>query len=414
MKSKINYHEKYLKYKNKYLALKKSHLMRGGAIEDFAGAPQSFREVCNQQLINLRAPIENCLQTANQIQDNDEKTQAKIACFNDYKLNSTTDIRNLNPENAMFNFEQCDRCTGNYTSYLVRTNNEPVDYRVSNTLDPRRRNIQNCSTFSYSDIDLVTGTGLFKYFAQQPNLLPTQPRPQNYKRIIYDIIRNNNYIIRERIAQFNDVNNFTDFEFRQIKQVPGTILEYKNSTSIRPPTEQGNIDYRLNLIENKITFCAEGNIIYANRNSIIGSTNVNSCTFVIIILNNGNKITIHHNTPEEAPQFEYYSNERTNPSFSIRQYLTNTITGDLRIANIIFVGDSQFLVTTNRNYDRTLKNLYEEYLRHDYINLLEQTDPIRRDLSENIIPANLSINHIYSKFDLIINNTNNILIMTLQ
>jgi hypothetical protein len=42
------------------------------------------------------------------------------------------------------------------------------------------------------------------------------------------------------------------------------------------------------------TLCAEGNVVWVNANSKVGSTKVDSCMFVILILNDNSKICIHH------------------------------------------------------------------------------------------------------------------------
>ena len=41
--------------------------------------------------------------------------------------------------------------------------------------------------------------------------------------------------------------------------------------------------------------CMEGNIVWVTRGSKVGSGGVDSCMFVIIILNDGSKICLHHN-----------------------------------------------------------------------------------------------------------------------
>ena len=57
-----------------------------------------------------------------------------------------------------------------------------------------------------------------------------------------------------------------------------------------------NIDQtRLQLYPDDIdTLCAEGNVVWVSANSKVGSTKVDSCIFVILILNDNSKICIHH------------------------------------------------------------------------------------------------------------------------
>lgn len=47
------------------------------------------------------------------------------------------------------------------------------------------------------------------------------------------------------------------------------------------------------------TLCAEGNIVWVSKESKVGSTTIDSCMFVVIILNDESKICIHHNLQDE-------------------------------------------------------------------------------------------------------------------
>jgi len=180
----MNYQEKYLKYKNKYLKLKK---IIGGA-----NTLPELEAECASQISSL-TPAGIC-----------------PSCYTNYMLDPADTTLTLN------SLRMCNN---------HQLNNKYFDNTI--LLNPQKYN------FTINDFEPCLPTAV--------SLL----NPQNYINVYDDNLRN-----------------------------PGIPLRKNDNIS---------------------TFCAEGNIVFANQNSIIGSTAINTCMFVIILLGNGEKICIHHN-----------------------------------------------------------------------------------------------------------------------
>lgn len=88
--------------------------------------------------------------------------------------------------------------------------------------------------------------------------------------------------------------NLTTTRFEVCLSTDVSLLNPRNYINVYEDNLR-NPRFSLRRINNISTFCAEGNIVFANQNSIIGSTAINTCMFVIILLGNGDKICIHHN-----------------------------------------------------------------------------------------------------------------------
>jgi len=74
--------------------------------------------------------------------------------------------------------------------------------------------------------------------------------------------------------------------------------EYKSIKSYYMNPENGNLCIQM-YPTNISTFCAEGNIVWVTRESKVASSGLDSCMFVVIVLNDGSKICIHHNFYDE-------------------------------------------------------------------------------------------------------------------
>ena len=93
-----------------------------------------------------------------------------------------------------------------------------------------------------------------------------------------------------------------------------------------------------NPIDNDV-ICAEGNIVYVTPNSRVASTTIDSCLFVIIILNNGCKICIHHNVFDVQPFVEQKNFSDIN-SFIFSNIRSSLQRNNLTINRFYFCGDN--------------------------------------------------------------------------
>lgn len=137
------------------------------------------------------------------------------------------------------------------------------------------------------------------------------------------------------------------------------LMDYKLYKSIKSylPTEKPKIKLYPDDIN---TFCAEGNIVWVTKNSKVGSGGIDSCMFVIIILNDNTKICIHHNVYDNLEDFssleelggKYYKN-MSNYTI-LREIFANSCI-DKRIVNKIY------LCFNNKNDHYDYNNLIDMY-----------------------------------------------------
>lgn len=77
---------------------------------------------------------------------------------------------------------------------------------------------------------------------------------------------------------------------------------YKNISSYTITNVSGKVNVTIQLHGTTIdTFCAEGNIVWVNKESKVGTSGITSCMFVCIILNDDSKLCIHHNYGDITP-----------------------------------------------------------------------------------------------------------------
>jgi len=222
--------------------------------------------------------------------------------------------------------------------------------------------------------------------SQKSNLPPDLNCPSCYT----------NYILQNNDITLNSIRMCNNHEFNE-KYFNNTILinpqKYNfNTNNFEPclPTEVSllnPINYRnvhddnlrnpinpLRKNDNISTFCAEGNIVFTNQNSIIGSTAINSCMFVIILLGNGEKICIHHNAFDNdynpniinATNLERLLNElKTNPGYS--DFLNFDVNKNLKC--IILTEQFTAYSTISSKYYEILNN----NINFDKINVINTT-----------------------------------------
>ena len=122
------------------------------------------------------------------------------------------------------------------------------------------------------------------------------------------------------------------------------------------------------------TLCAEGNVVWVSANSKVGSTKVDSCIFVIFILNDNSKICIHHvvSDDEESNQQMRGANNITNMMYSGDDAIWNILEGIIngQLQKVYFCGTG----INSVQYDK-LKKKYNEMLQKfnedtDYLNTI--------------------------------------------
>jgi hypothetical protein len=105
--------------------------------------------------------------------------------------------------------------------------------------------------------------------------------------ILYFIHPDNPYLIKKYNYERRTFENFRD---------TSVLMNDTNYLAIKSYSKNKDGKLHIVLYPNNIsTFCAEGNIVWVTKESKVGSTGLDSCMFVIIILTDGTKICIHHN-----------------------------------------------------------------------------------------------------------------------
>jgi hypothetical protein len=97
--------------------------------------------------------------------------------------------------------------------------------------------------------------------------------------------------------QLFEINSFDPIE--NVDTISQSFLnpaQYRNVCSYTVISDPilGNIITIKEFNQDVSTFCAEGNIVWVNSNSKVGTTGITSCLFVIIFLDDYSKLCIHH------------------------------------------------------------------------------------------------------------------------
>jgi hypothetical protein len=246
----MNYYEKYLKYKTKYINLKN---LLGGDYESL-----------------------------------------QINCESEIKINK---------------YENCIHCYYQYTS-LDNGDDQSKSYSIRNP----EKSFSNCTlhktTKKYFDINDILEMKNFDDRTSQFDLIPD--------RAIYNIHLLNPDIFRGIKSIFFDSIN--KGRIYKIGRYPETID----------------------------TLCAEGNLVWVNKESKVGTTGIDSCMFVVIILEDESKICIHHNLNDEIEFFNIIGPDKKYFNFSYKDNLRNIIEQSTigPIRKIYLIGE-QISISTN-------------------------------------------------------------------
>jgi hypothetical protein len=177
-------------------------------------------------------------------------------------------------------------------------------------------------------------------------------------RICYDHKSNEIYFYNTQISRIINKFNIITERFLPIKTL--ILLDtnkYFNISSY--DINCNNISCKISMHPNDIdTLCPEGNIIWVNKNSKVGSTNINSCSFVVLILSDESKICIHHNKLDTDEYEDALLPDKKNPSYFYEK-IKDILNENLRILKIYFCGgDLKSYGTIHFNY--ILLGTYEE------------------------------------------------------
>ena len=191
------------------------------------------------------------------------------------------------------------------------------------------------------------------------------------------------------------LEKYNDISFFEIPYTKENILNAELFYGLKSYKINCNQRYDIELYPKKIhTFCAEGNIVWVNKESKVGSTNVSSCMFAVIILNDDSKICIHHNVNDSfrslfgSTEFNVYMDMNTRGK-KIDYF---DLPGILDRANVKGAVKKIYLISPDfKNFDGTYPNS---------INIIKKYT----DLSTNIIKMDT-----YGDYDIIVDDNNNIL-----
>ena len=105
------------------------------------------------------------------------------------------------------------------------------------------------------------------------------------------------------------------------------------------------------------TLCAEGNIVWVTKNSKVGTTGIDSCMFVVIILEDESKICIHHNILDIYKEYnevegKYYFNFSNLDN--LEHIIKNSTIGEIK--EIYLIGEDIERYETLLAYYLKLKN----------------------------------------------------------
>jgi hypothetical protein len=198
-----------------------------------------------------------------------------------------------------------------------------ADIQANNALCP------NCKFFHGTDVDNIQSK-LTKRFCNQF----TDPLPVYF----YDQHRDNP---ADELYRGYDLSN------------PQKFLNPRIFTNI----SSYNVDLAGNITIQRYpntihTFCAEGNIVWVNKQSKVGTVGITSCFFVLIILNDESKLCIHHALGDIMVEGIDGQKNYTNKSY-LRQILEQ-VKGNIN--SIKYIGSLHY-------YYNYFKQTYIEYLK---------------------------------------------------
>lgn len=199
-----------------------------------------------------------------------------------------------------------------------------------------------------------------------------------------------------KLEQYNDVSN----TFFEIPYIQDNILNADLFYGLKSYKVNCSQDYDIEMYPKKIhTICAEGNIVWVNKESKVGSTGVDSCMFAVIILDDESKICIHHNVIDSfdfpgsvTNDNIYIKRNSTDVTFNLNEILNRAKLSSSNIKRI-------YLITRDEDsYDGT-----DNYGLGGIRNIIKTYNDISSDKIIKIIDSKVK------GYDIIVNDDNNIL-----
>jgi hypothetical protein len=182
--------------------------------------------------------------------------------------------------------------------------------------------------------------------------------------------------------------NFTDISY-----VSENILNTENYEGIKSYSVNASNHYTISLHDGDIhTFCAEGNIVWVSQNSKVGSTNIDTCMFVVIILNNGSKVCIHHHLQDEQND--------DNPEY---------FTTEGQIFKNFYENHPENIITILNNSGISNENIIKIYLITEHLSAYDKYTRIYYELVDGNPDMDKFVNIDGQSLDIIVDASNNIL-----
>lgn len=171
------------------------------------------------------------------------------------------------------------------------------------------------------------------------NPVNTQPNDKNFSKPQCEKVLDKiepKFNINTNIIYFNDVlNELQNFYYYDL--ATNQIIEMSDKTILMNEEDYYSImSYHLNESNELIisqydktisTLCREGNIVWTNKESKVGSGGVDSCLFVALILNDDTKICMHHNINDSFNIATFNNITQTN---NIRKILSKSHIGEVK------------------------------------------------------------------------------------
>ena len=141
--------------------------------------------------------------------------------------------------------------------------------------------------------------------------------------------------------------------------------KYKNISSYKITNNiLGQVNVTIQLYNETIdTFCAEGNIVWVNKDSKVGTSGITSCMFVCIILNDDSKLCIHHNWGDYDEYFPSGIDNQMN--YTRSNFLPNILS---------HVNGKIKLITYIGSIYPSLKKIYDIYMSPSSSSVIKNKD----------------------------------------
>lgn len=305
----MSYYEKYIKYKNKYLELRKQY---GGS------TPAEWDE------FNRLSTVEY---------DNAQQQRSAGQYIEDcpHGYYNLTDFEGdyIQLQIDKIDKKKCPNCDSNLKKYEFIKSTNDLYWDVPRVKAHTSRTSKN-NTLGKYDIN---------HICQQ----------NRYNKI---------YFVNDELISFvsNNIFNINN------TIIPPNMIQNTVETITLDISKYENVFQNTTRVENKSIICLEGNIIFADAQSKIGSGAINTCLFIALILDNESCIALHLNGMINNTHYQYATaikNEVMNYNFTYENfhtYITTNFGSLINTVKKIFVGG----ITTDYFFDRQDNLIYQD------------------------------------------------------